>query len=166
MSEVKKVTDMIELEGARIIFRNFSGRGSQYNREGDRNVGIVLDDRELAERLIDDGWNVRVLAARDEGEEPTYWLPTSMKFDPYPPHIYMVMGRKKILLDENSVGELDNADIECVDVLIRPYNWEIPSGKSGVKAYIKTMYVVCRQDHFASKYDFSSDMPLPDEPPF
>lgn len=154
----KRVTQELEIEGARIIFRNFEGRGSQFNREGDRNFSVVIDDANLAEKLIEDGWNIRIKPPREEGDEPLRYLNVAVKYEPYPPHIYMITGRRKVLLTAESVKELDNADIDYVDVVIRPYNWETATGH-GVKAYCKNMYVVCRVDSFAEKYIFDNDDP-------
>lgn len=37
----------IVMENARLIFRNFEGREEQYNRKGDRNFGLVIEDAEV-----------------------------------------------------------------------------------------------------------------------
>lgn len=151
-----RVNDNLTIENARLLFRNFSGRESKYNRAGQRNFCVYIDDSEYAKQLIDDGWNIRVRPPRDDGDEPRYYMQVAVSFDNIPPTIYMITKRKKTRLDEESIDSLDFAEIQSVDLTIRPYNWIIQEGtkneKSGVKAYLRSMYVVIDEDELAEKY--------------
>lgn len=148
--------DNIIMENAKIIFRNFSGEESRFNRAGQRNFNVVIEDPDLAQSLIEDGWNLRPRAPREEGDDPSYLLQVAVSFDNIPPRVWLVTRHGKTQLDAESIGSLDYAEIKNVDLTIRPYCWEIPSKdgpKSGVKAYLKTMYVTIEEDPFADKYE-------------
>ena len=41
----------LTIENAQLIYRNFAGRQTVFNAEGDRNFGIVLEDPQLIENL-------------------------------------------------------------------------------------------------------------------
>lgn len=147
-----KVTDEIIMKDAHIVFRNFSGEESKFNRKGNRSFDVVIEDREVANKLMEDGWNVKQFASsRDENEEPGYHLNVCVSFDRIPPKVIMVSGNNQCPLDEDSISTLDFAEILKVDLVIRPYNWEV-NGKSGVKAYLKTMYVTIDKDPFEDEY--------------
>lgn len=146
------VTSVIKIEDATIIWRNFSGKSSKYNPQGFRTFNVLLP-HENAKDLLADGWNVKWLEPREEGDERQAHLEVKVQYGRIPPKIITMTGknRNKTILTEETVGLLDYAEIESVDLIIRPYNWEV-SGRRGVKAYLKTMYVVLIEDEFEAKY--------------
>lgn len=143
--------NILQIDDAKIIFRNFEGRGDKFNREGDRNFSLLIEDPEIADALIKEGWNVRIKEGRDPDEGPFMRLPVKVKFTDYGPNVYLVTGDRRNELDEESIGCLDNIDIESVDMDIRPYDWEV-NGRTGRTAYLQSMQVIQRIDRFAARY--------------
>ena len=142
----------VEFKGANLIFKNFSGRGDKFNREGDRKFAIRIHDPETADALIEAGWNVKIKSPREEGEDAFMNLPVKLKFNSRGPSIYLESGSRVNQLDEETVGCLDQIDILTVDLVIRPYDWETPAGLSGRTAYLQSMAVVQELDHYAERY--------------
>lgn len=141
------------MEGVRLIFRNFAGKEGKYNAEGDRNFGVVIDDA-TAEAMLADGWNVKYLKPReeDEDETPTPWLPVAVGYGKgRPPRVVVITSRGRTNLDESSVEMLDWADIVNVDMIVRPYHYEV-RGDKGVKAYVQSIYVTIEEDELEKKY--------------
>ena len=122
---------ILQIDDARLVYRNFAGAASKFNREGDRNFAVVIDDPDLVDELINRGWNVRVKPPRDEDDTPFAYLP--------------------VKIDEESIGCLDNLDIMGVDLDVRPYDWTV-NGKDGRTAYLQSIHVVQEVDRFAERY--------------
>lgn len=146
----KKRMDNAMLEGVRLVYRNFKGEGGLYNREGDRNFAVVLDD-ETAAAMKADGWNVKTKPPREPGEDEFHTLPVAVSFKGRPPQITMISSRGRTRLDEESVETLDYVMIDDVDVILSPYQWEV-SGNTGVKAYLEKIFVTIHEDALDLKY--------------
>jgi hypothetical protein len=149
---------ILMIDDAVITHKNFSGRGDKYNREGDRNFSLVITSQEVADALLNDvnehgvGWNVKIKPPRDEDAAPFMFLPVKVKFNDRGPKVYLITGNRKNELDEDSVGILDDVDIESVDLDIRPYDG-IMSGKPFRSAYLQGIHVVQKIDRFAARYE-------------
>lgn len=152
MARIKNIV----MEGARIIFRNFAGKGDKFNPQGRRTFGLIID-REDAAALEEEGWHIKCLKQRDDEEAPQPYLPVRVSFASAAPAMYLVTRKKKTLLTEDTVSMLDNAELENVDVVISPYHWTMPNGDSGITAYLKTGYFKIVEDAFYDKYSSYDD---------
>ena len=153
--------NQIIFENAHIFWRNFAGKESKFNPAGRRNFCLEVPS-DLAEKMAEDGWNVKVMPPRDEDGEPMHYIQVSVAFGSYPPKIWLVSGKSKTLLDEDMVSSIDYAEIQNVDLIIRPYTWDV-GGRTGLKAYLKKMYVTVVQDDLEMKY---RDVDEDDDCPF
>ena len=149
---------ILQIDDARITYRNFKGEGTKFNREGDRNFALIIPEREMADALIDEGWNVKIKPPRDEDDDPFMYLSVKVKFNDRGPNVYLATGNRMNRLDEESIACLDDIDILSVDMDIRPYDWVIqegtPNEKSGRSAYLQNIKVTQRiTDRFARQYE-------------
>ena len=145
------------MEGVTLAFRNFAGKEGKYNREGDRNFAVFLDDA-AGQALLEDGWNVKTLNLRDdaeEGETPQMYLPVAVGYKGKPPKITMITSGGRTMLGEDEVEILDWADIQNVDLIVRPYAYDV-NGRTGIKAYLKTMFITIEEDDLELKYNAKS----------
>lgn len=155
----------ISVENARILFRNFAGKPSKFNAEGKRNFCLIIDN-DIAEDLKEIGWNIKYLNPRDPDDAPQAYLQVAVAFDNFPPNIWLITGKKKTKLNEDTISILDYAEIENIDIIVRPYTWEV-NGKGGIKAYVKNMYVTIVENEFEKKYrNFEDDEEDDEETPF
>lgn len=142
---------ILQIDDARIIYRNFRGEGSKFNREGDRNFAVVIPNEEIADTLVKEGWNVKVRPPRDEEDSPFMYLSVKVKFNDRGPQVYLRTGDRVNKLDEESVAILDDIDILSVDMDVRPYDWDV-NGKTGRTAYLQSISVTQEIDRFAARF--------------
>ncbi len=166
----------IDVEHATITFRNFAGRGSRYNKEGDRNFVWMIDDPDLAAAMRDDGWNIKVyvndetlvpqlinagwdsvkvnLNLRNEIE---YRMQVSVNFNT-PPNIppvliYTYANGVETRIFEDTAGDLDGQFFENIDMTIRPRWWQDDkTGDWRIKAYLKEARITLEASRWADKY--------------
>lgn len=155
----------LEINDARIIWKNFSGRGDRFNREGDRNFSLVIPTQEDCDALrndtnkFGDGWNVKIKPPREEGDTPFMHMPVKVKFNGRGPNVYLDRGPKRepLQLTEDTIACLDEMDILSVDLDIRPYDDKLPNGNTFRTAYLSAMKVYQRLDRFAASSDDDVD---------
>lgn len=146
----------LSLEGVRIGFRNFEGKEGKFNKAGDRSFAIFLEDHRLAEDLLKEGWNIKFPREQEEPSDPDEpsrdpWLQVSVGFEYYPPSVFLISDGNPTRIGEDEIAMLDWAEIENVDVVLRPYSWTV-NRNTGIKAYLKAGYFSIIQDEFAKKY--------------
>lgn len=143
--------NILQIDEAKIIFRNFAGVGSKFNREGDRNFSVLIEDEDVANALADRDYNVKIKPPREEGDTPFMHLPVKVKFNERGPRVFLKTGERVNELDEESVSLLDEIDIASVDMDLRTYEWEV-NGKTGRTVYLQSIHVTQEVDRFADRY--------------
>lgn len=148
-----KKIEPVKIKGARLIFRNFAGNRTQFNDEGRRNFCVILSP-EVADDMMKDGWNVKMLKPRDESDSPQPYIQVKVNYNSArPPKIVMMTGDKKTNVTEDMVQMLDWAEIEWADIIVNPYVYEKRDGSGqGVSAYLKTMYASIVEDELEAEY--------------
>lgn len=150
VSTNKTVVPPVRIDNAKVIYRNFAGAKKQFNAKGDRNFHVVLDPQ-TARVMEKDGWNVRWHDPRDEGDEAWASIKVAVRFENYPPRIVQVTDAGKVTLDEDTVEILDWAEIKSVDLVLNGSAWSV-NDKSGIKAYLRKMFVTLSEDDLEAKY--------------
>ena len=165
----------LNIDGANIIFPNFSGTPDQFNKSGKRIFNVVIDNDDDAEQLANDGWAVKIRQG-NENYDPYKFIKCELQFmadNPnvrIDPEVYLISersngSRSQVKLDANTVGTLDGLFkqrmVKHVDLTLTPYHWKTDLGE-GVKAYAKYIYVTADTNVWADKYSDDNT----DEVPF
>lgn len=155
----------ITFEDSRLIWKNFSGAPTPINRAGGvRGFNLVLSEDEYNE-MLRDGWNVKRREPREEGDDPLFHLPVKVSYAGRPPMVVLITSTGRTHLDEETIGILDQQIAAKVDLIIRPYHWDV-NGTTGVSAYLQTMYYTMEEDDLQRKYGLvEASLPVVEDTP-
>lgn len=117
--------DSIVIRNASVGNSNFTGISRDpKDREGNRYI-IVRLEPDVAEELIENGWNVKKTKPRSAEYESYPYIKVKINLDGYYYHglrktskVYMVTKNNRTLLDENTLKELEGCYFEKVDLRI------------------------------------------------
>ena len=150
------------IRNARLIYRNFEGVGTDFNSPGDRNFCVIID-KELADRLSAEGWNIKI--SKPHPEDPDYeqffFFKVQLTYRDkktglpkrYPPEIYMINSTGKHLLNENTVKVLDKKRIIKTDLTVSPWTYEDRrTHEPRVSAYVKELYATVDESELEREY--------------
>lgn len=155
MADRKEKRENIVLENCRFLFRNFGGKKGKFNAAGQRNFAVVLEN-DIAAMMESKGWNVKWLEPRDEGEVATAFLRVAVSYKVREPRVVLITSRGRNSLKEEQIEMLDDVDILDVDLIVTPYYWTV-DGDTGVKAYLKSLYVTIDEDPLERKHHVYDD---------
>lgn len=146
----------VTIQDATIKWTNFSGRPTKFKPEGGERTFVVELDQKLAEDMRDDGWHVRFPddpIEEDEEQTKAPIISVKLGYSPKarPPKIVLITSKGAQYLTQDMVEILDSMDFTQVDVKFNSSNWEF-GGKSGIKAYLKSMYLTMDEDELDRKY--------------
>ena len=151
------------IDNARITWRNFAGRRDDYNRNGEREFHVIVDDPDIAEELMARGCNMRIKQSEDPNEPPRMSFKVKVSYRFGEPAVYLDNGRNVVSLTESSIGNLDRIDIDRVDLDIYfGKEWTV-NGKTARTAYLDKIMVVQSVDRFRTRFaeeEYPSEMPF------
>lgn len=159
---------ILEVKGVKIKrgwMRNFSGAADKYNTQGGvRFFSFIIEDEDLANQLIDDGWRVKRYV-RDEESDPEYTLKVKIgRFVDYVKRIDDQHKRPLDLIDpddpedQSGLACLDHENIVSANLRIVGRPWD-----EGITAYLKAGVFVVEVDDLLSEF---AEEEFPGEVPF
>lgn len=159
METVRKQIEPLVLKDVKIPMKTRNFRGEErrpYNAKGERNFSIIVDPEQVdIQELIEKGWNIRQGKpnAEDPDYVPPYFLRVKVKFFPdgderarLNPKIVVLTSAGEMLMDEESVGDLDTDEIMKCNMTISG-RWSESPNYTGITAYLRKMAVrLCEDD--------------------
>lgn len=151
----------IKVENAVILWPNFSGKPTEMNSAGGKRTFCLMLNEELADRLREEGWNIKDRPPRDPDDYPFIFTEIVVNMDSrFPPEVWLrteFRGRPSMIqLNEETIGQLDDIQIVGADLVIHPY----VHGRGAYKCKGYARYVNVKQavtNYFGDKYSDYED---------
>ena len=167
-NELKAKAKKISIDDARLMFLNFSGAEGPYNDEGDRNFCVRLDNKDILNKALESGYNVKY---KNEGDEQIPYLKVTVDFEnkskKYPCHVFMKSNKRPEELREETVSVVDEVDIIKANLIIQPKPYVLKNGNYGIKALLNKLYLTVSGDKYADDFfGYEDNFDEEDEIPF
>lgn len=133
-----------------IRWRNFSGIAAGMNRPGDRNFKLVIDE-ESVPQLANLGMHVALKESSKANSPATYQIKVNVSFRIVAPYIVLRSGNNVVRLNEETVNELDHA--ELIDIRRLVVTTSSNTFNSNETAYIEDAEFVKRENRFRDLLD-------------
>lgn len=147
--------EKLTIKHCSIMWRNFEGRKTEYKPEGYRTFHVKLDEV-TAVQLAEEGWSITHRPGNEKYPEDSYSMKVVVSYEKFAPTIWMITGDRKIPLMEETVRQLDYADLEDISLVVSPSVWKSGT-RTGVTAYLNTLYAVVKEDELASEYSWAHE---------
>lgn len=121
-------------KNVKLYSHDFSGDRSKFKTRS-----ICLDiPEEVKDRLLEDGWDLRISEPKDDRYEPKCFLPITIRFNEYGPEIMKTGPNTPVKYDQDTVGVLDRTSMTDIELVINPFhNPNNPDARP--KAYLSEM---------------------------
>lgn len=152
-----KGNEIIQINNAKITWRNFSGK--KFNDPTRRSFGVIIPHIDIARELEARGWPVNHRPSNNPGEPDILVMPVKFQFNDYPPIIrFKAIDAPARKLTAESVAMLDNVGVDFANMDLSLYK-----SPRGVSAYLKNLIVYQKP---VTAYDRFAEEECPEEEPF
>lgn len=152
----------IALDDVKVRFHNFAGGPLAWNPNNtEKSMTILVSDEQVDQLQKAGVTSVKpgYVNPNHPDSEPENRLPIKISYHHdgnrvWGPavHLYTEGNPVPKELTEDTIGTLDKAQILKMSVVVNPHSWTSQLGTSGVNVYLRELYVVIRENRFATEF--------------
>ena len=147
INATKRGLEIFDVLGEELRWKNFEGREDKWGNAR-RNFSIRLPE-DVAQQLHEDGWNIQYL----DSDKYDPGLKVSLTFNYKALEIFQISGengKRMRKLDEETVCNLDYAEIDHCDIII---NARTSDQYDGISAGLETMWIYLKRNDLKDRYE-------------